>query len=134
MAFIHGKNAEVTVATQDISQYLDSADLSIDVDSADASTFGNDWKANKIGQAGAKLDLGGKYDSTATTGPIDVLDALRTAAAEVVFYPQGNTTGRHSYTGNFILTSLATSAPVGGIVAFKASLMADGTVTKAAVA
>lgn len=133
MAFIHGKNAEVLVGSDDISVYLESADLSIDTDAADISVFGSDWKGSQPGQSSGKLDLAGKYDATATTGPIDVLDALRAAPGEVTFYPQGNAVGRHKYVGNFHLTNLTASSPVGGIVAFKASLVSDGAIVKSAV-
>lgn len=131
--FIHGKNAEIEIVGVTCSAYFDSIDLSIETDTADASVFGMAWKQNVAGQSSATLELSGKYDSTENNGPIDLLEGLRSTPGEVVVYPQGNVAGRHSYTGDFLLTSLAVSAPVGGIVAFTASLVSNGEVVKGTV-
>lgn len=135
MAFRHGKYAEITVNSNDLSAFCDSAELSIDVDTAETSTFGSDWKTHLAGLAGGTIELSGNYDPTATTGPAAVLMALIGAAAfPVVLFPGGDVTGQRSHTFNAILTSYSESSPVGDKVTFSASLLADGEITTAAVA
>lgn len=130
MAFRHGKYAEITINSHDLSDYADSADFSVDIDTAETSTFGGTWKQSLAGMAGGKLDLAGLYDPTATTGPAAVLSSLIGADPfPVVVYPGGNSTGQVSRTFDAILTSYAESSPVGGAVTWKASLVANGEVT-----
>lgn len=130
MAFRHGRFAEITIAANDLSDYCDTADLSIDVDTSDTSTFGSTWKTAITGMAGATVDLGGNYDPTATTGPAAVLTGLigdDPFAVEV--FPGGDVTGQASRTFNAILTSYKESSPVGDKVTFSASLLVTGAVT-----
>ena len=130
MAFRHGRYAEITVNSVDLSIFCNSADLGIDVDTADTSTFTATWKTALAGLAGGKLDLKGDYDPTGTTGPADVFQGLIGADPfAVVVYPGGNTSGQGSRAFNAILTSYAESSPVGGVVTFSASLLITGAVT-----
>ena len=134
MAFRHGKNAELTVNSKALTDFADSVDLKIDVDTADTSVFGLDWKTAIPGMAGANLDGSGNYDPTATTGPQAVLTALIGAAEfPVVWYPGGNSTGQISHTFNALLTSYSESSPAGGKVTFKFSLLASGADTVATI-
>lgn len=135
MAFIHGKHAEVTVGGTSLSAYCDSAELSIDIDSAETTTFGNDWKTQLAGLAGASLSLGGNFDATATVGPAAVfISKIGTASFPVVYYPGGNDAGQISHSFNAVLTGYSESSPVGDKVTFKADLLVDGEVTTATVA
>jgi predicted secreted protein len=134
MAFRHGRLAEITVNTKALSTFCESADLSIDVDTADTSTFTSTWKTALAGLAGGKVDLKGFYDPTATTGPAAVLTALiGTAPFAVLVYPGGNTSGQVSRGFNAILTSYSEGSPVGDKVTFSASLLVTGAITFAAI-
>jgi hypothetical protein len=130
MAARHGRLAEITVATKSLTAYCNSLDLSIDVDTADKSVFGVAYKNSEPGQYGGTLSLKGNYDPTATVGPAVVLSALIGAAAfAVLYYPGGNVAGQRLWTFNALLTSYKESSPVGGLVSFEASLLADGAIT-----
>ena len=131
MAFRHGKNAQITINTKDLSAFADSLDLAIDVDTADTTTFGSTWKSAIAGLVGAKLDLSGAFDPTVTTGPADVLMSCITGgvAVAVVHKPGGTLTGQRTNSFNAIVTSYAESSPVGGRVGFKAGLLVTGAVT-----
>lgn len=134
MAFRHGKFAEISVNSVDLSAFCDSAELSIDVDTAETSTFGDTYKSHLAGLAGATIELSGNYDPTAVSGPSAVLMALIGAAAfPVEYHPGGNTAGQREHTFNAILTSYSESSPVGDKVTFSASLLVDGAVTTGAV-
>lgn len=130
MAFRHGKYAEVTVNSVDLSSFSDSVELSIDVDTAETSTFGVDWKTHIPGLAGATVELTGNYDPTATTGPASALSALIGAAPFAVeVHPGGDVNGQIEHTFNAILTNYSESSPVGDKVTFSASLLVTGAVT-----
>lgn len=134
MAFRHGRFAEITVNAKALSTFCDSADMSIDVDTSDTSTFLSTWKSAIPGLAGATVDLSGDYDPTATTGPDAVLSALIGADAfPVVLYPGGNVAGQISRTFNAILKSYKTGSKVGDKVTFSASLLVTGVVSTATV-
>jgi hypothetical protein len=131
MAFRHGKNAVVTVNAVDLSTFCDNLDLAIDVDTADTTTFGSSWKSALAGVAGAKLDLSGDYDPTASTGPASAIWACITGGVPVaiVHKPGGTASGQRTNSFNGIITNYTESSPVGGIVTFKASILATGAVT-----
>lgn len=134
MAFRHGKWAEITVDGDDLSAFCDSADISIDVDTAETSTFGSSWKTHLAGLAGGEVELAGNYDPTASTGPAAVLMALIGGdAVPIVLYPGGNVSGQRSHTFDAILTNYSESSAVGDKVTFSATLLADGQIVTAAV-
>jgi predicted secreted protein len=135
VAFRHGKNAAVTVDAVDLSAFCDDLSLSTSKDTADTTTFGNDWRTNLAGLRGATFDLSGNYDPTASTGPAAVLfEALDSDdPVAVEYYPGGNTSGQLVYTFDAIVTSYEEAAPVGDKVTFSASLTVTGAVTQGEV-
>lgn len=129
MAFVHGKAAEITVNSVNLSTFCDSADLSIDIDTADTSTFGSTWKTALAGLAGGELSIEGQFDPTTTTGPASALKALIGTAPFAVIYEPGGAAVNQSRTFNAILTNYSESSPVGDIVSFSAGLQITGAVT-----
>ena len=129
MAFKHGKTAEITVNAVVLSTFCDSADLAIDIDTADTSTFGSSWKTALAGLAGGKLDLKGKFDPTTTSGPASALTALIGAAPFAVIYEPGGAASNQHRQFNALLTGYAESSPVNGTVDFTAGLLVTGAVT-----
>ena len=131
MPFRHGKNAQVYVGTNEISSYLDTADKSTDVDTAETTTFGKNWKTYLAGLIGNTLSLSGSYDGTATTGPAAIFETCiaNGTAWPIKYFPGGSATGQRQHSFNALITNYSESAPVGDKVTFSASLLADGTVT-----
>jgi hypothetical protein len=63
MALKHGRNARIYFTGTDLSSYLHSADLTVDVDNADSTTFVNSgWRSNLAGQAGSTMSFEGYHD------------------------------------------------------------------------
>jgi hypothetical protein len=131
MAFRHGRFAEITVNAVALSAFCNSADFSIDVDTADTTTFGSTWKSAIAGIPGAKLELAGDYDGTTGTGPGAVLEACIAGGVPVaiIVKPGGTLAGQRTHTFNGLVTSYAESSPVGGAITFKSSILATGAVT-----
>src|SRR5512146_1198922 len=62
MAFKHGKNTAVWYGSTDFSTYFNSLDTSVDIDTADTTTYQASWKTALPGAAGGGVELGGLYD------------------------------------------------------------------------
>lgn len=134
MSFRHAKYAEISVNANLLRAFCDAYDLSIDVDTAETTTYSATWKTYLPGIAGATFEIGGKYDPTATTGPVAVLTGLIGADPfAVIGYPGGNTAGQIQHQFNAIITSYKESSPMSGPVAFKASMIATGAVTSTVI-
>lgn len=134
MAFRHGRFAEITVDTTALSLFCDTADLNVDVDTSDVTTFTKSWHVAIAGLAGGKLEIKGSYDPTATTGPAAKLTSLIQAAAfPVVVEPGGNLTGQARRSFNAILQSYKESSPVADKITFSATLLVSDAITFAVI-
>ena len=137
MAFKHGRLAEVTVATKALSLFVDTADIDINIDTAETTVFTNTYKTYLAGLAGATLTLSGSWDPTVTTGPASVLFAqiaLNQAGTvtAVIFYPAGNNAGQGtSHTFNALLSNYKESSKTTDKVSFSCSLLVTGVDTVA---
>lgn len=131
MPFRHGRFAQVFIGTNEISSFLDTADKSTDVDTAETTTFGKGWKTYLAGLAGSTLSLAGSYDGTNTTGPAAILETCIAGgtAWPIKYFPGGSASGQRQHTFNAFVTNYSESAPVADKVTFSAELLADGTVT-----
>jgi hypothetical protein len=131
MAAKHGKAAQVYIGTNEISSYLNQADKSTDVDTAETTTFGKNWKEYLAGLIGTTLSLGGLYDGTATTGPAAIMESCITGgtAWPIKFFPGGSATGQRQHSFNAFVTNYSESSPVGDAVSWSGELLASGTVT-----
>ena len=126
MAFKHGKATSVYLGAVDLSAYLNSADLSVDVDTGDSTTFHASWKSAIPGIPGAAVDLGGLYDPDEASLPT-LLQSL--VPGNLTYCPAGDSAiGNEARLVSAIDTSYKESSPVGGLVAVSASLQATGTV------
>ena len=127
MAFRHGKNAALTLDSKALATFMTSLDTSWDLDTADTTTFAATWKSALAGVPGGKLEAAGFYDPTATTGPAAILWALFTGAVPVtgLVYPGGTAIGQRLWTitSGCLVTAYSESSPVGGIVAWKSSIL-----------
>lgn len=131
MAAKHGKASQVYVGTNEISSYLDQADKSTDVDTAETTTFGRNWKTYLAGLIGSTLSVSGSYDGTATTGPAAIFETCiaNGTAWPIKYFPGGSASGQRQHSFNALVTNYSESSPVGDKVTFSAELLADGTVT-----
>ena len=136
MAKGHGKDQYLAVedsagvTLRDISPYIDSADFDRNVDMADATTVGLEDKVFLPGLSGAGLEIGGKYDDAAVTGPHIVLggDLATKALVGWEFGPLGNAAGKPKYSGNGYVERFRVSAPLEGVVKFSSTIRVDGPV------
>lgn len=133
MAFKHGRAAQVFIGTAELTAFLDQADKSTDVDTAETTVFGNGWKTYLAGLIGATLSISGSYDGTATTGPAALMEtAIANGTAWTwKFFPGGSASGQRSHSFSAFVTNYSESSPVSDKVTWSAEVLATGTVTSA---
>lgn len=126
MPFMHGRATHVYFGGADLSPYLNAADVSVDTDRADVTAFGTTWRASITGDASAKASLAGYYDPTA----IDLESAITGTGNDLLTVCNGGGTAIGDPARLLIVnsSSVATSAPVGGVVAIKWDAEANGAV------
>ena len=126
MTAYHGKSASVWLGSLNLSPYLNTVDLSTDLDTADTTAFGATWKTALAGAAGAKVEYGGFYDPTEASLPTLFTSAV---PGVLTYAPAGGATiGDLARLGSASHVSYAESSPVGGAVAVKGSFQAEGVV------
>jgi hypothetical protein len=137
MSFVHGKNTVFKLddsggTLRTLTSYVDSVSgLPGARKLSEVTAFGDSGEKNIPGLQSVKFTIKGHFDSTATTGPIVVLNGLRTATATASFEygPEGSTTGNIKYLGEAWLEDFSVDATVKEKVSFSASFMVDGTVS-----
>lgn len=128
----HGRSAQLTIATHDISPYVTSVSFERDNDTHDATTYGQTGHVFIGGLTNGKMTVNGLWDMTATVGSYTVFKALvvaGSASTAFVYGPAGSTTTNTKITGNFILESYTESVPVADLVTFTAVMQITGAVT-----
>ena len=129
MAFKHGKSTTVLLGAKDLSPFLNAADFSVDVDTADTTVFGSTWKSSLAGQASSKSDFAGLYDPT-LTDLVTLIGVDAGPAGTVLTYaPAGALAiGDLARLVSVAETGYAESSPVGGMVAAKYQVIGSGAV------
>jgi hypothetical protein len=130
MAFVHGRLAEFTVNSVVLSTFCDELTISVEVDTAETTTFGDAWKKFIAGTAGGTLDIGGSWDPTTTTGPASAIYGIIAGGVAVTFIAEpGGAAVNQSRTGSCICTAYEETSSVDDKVAFTASFQVTGAIT-----
>lgn len=132
----HGKDTYFAVedsagtTLRDLSTYLTSCDVSRGNDTHDDTTFGKDGHTWRGGLTNGTITINGLYDKTATTGPDAVLKSLVGHEVPVAweYGAEGDTAGLPKESGECVLSSYDTSAPVADLVSFSASFNISGPI------
>lgn len=125
MAPVHGRLTTVLFNEFDESPYLDNADLSVDVDTGETTTFGKGWKTFLAGLVGATYGFTGKYDP----GNVEPRTELGNDSGVLTVCPGGGATvGDRCRLAPITATSYVETSPVGDVVTFGWDTLAEGTV------
>jgi hypothetical protein len=131
--FAHGKSAVFKIndgsTLRDISNVVNSSSLSRSAETAEVTALGNNSKAYIPGLKDATISIEGMADVTVS----GYLDGILGTSTTWEFYPAGTAAGQVKYSGSGILTSLETSAEVGGAVSVSGEVQVTGDVTRATV-
>jgi hypothetical protein len=123
MAFAHGSKCELWLNGADVSPYFRSADVSFDVDSAEATTFRSDWKMYEVGTAGAAVDAEGLYDPAQVPDLEGLLQV--TPGSVLTVGPAGLRAGDRARLLSALTSAFAESAAIGDVVSIAWSTIAD---------
>jgi hypothetical protein len=134
MAFKHGKDTVVKVATKDLSAYTDSSELNQSADSHDTTTYGNNSHRKAGGLKDGKFTMSGTYESTAVTGPRAALQPLLSTTVAVIRQPEGTGTGKPQDAFSAVLVGYVETNPVADMIKWSAEFELDGDVNSAAQA
>jgi hypothetical protein len=129
----HGKGIRVLFNQYDMSQFLNQADASTTVDTAEDTSFGDTWKSYIAGLHDGTLSLSGFFDAVANGVDATFQAALGTGSTLVSVLWTGNTVPGRGVLTRAIQTSYDVSAPVGDVVSAAAEIQADGGVWHADV-
>jgi hypothetical protein len=135
---VHGKKSYFAIedsaaaVLRNIGVHCDSITLDRDLDMADSTTIGQEAKTFVPGLDGAEIQLGGKFDSLAVTGPDPVLAGDFAAKVQVGFEygPEGNAAAAVKYSGECYVSKYQVSTPLEGVVKFSATITITGAVTR----
>lgn len=135
MPFVHGKEAQIFLTDsggteREMTSYANSVSFSRDVDTAEATTFGDDDKVYVVGLRDATFSIEGRHDATADGYLAGLLGGT---ARPWAFCPQGSAASRVKYSGSAICTGYETSSDLGDTVMFSAEFQVSGAVTRAVI-
>lgn len=126
MPFKHAKSTTVLLGTVNLSPYLTSVELAVDLDTADTTVFGATWKTAVAGTPSAKVDFAGYYDPAESSLP--ALLATGTPGVLTFSPGAGAAIGDDARLVSALDVGYAESVPVGGVVGTKGTFTADGAV------
>lgn len=135
MAFVHGKDAVFKInngSLRDLTAFTDNIEMTDSTEMGETTVMSLEDKTFISGLSEATFSCSGKYDSTVTTGPDDVLFSLKgddTARAFELGF-EGGTAGKVKYSGSCFMTQYVRTAPVGDVVTWTADFQITGVVTR----
>lgn len=132
MAFVHGKNTVITVATADLSTYTDSSEFGRTADSHDVTTYGNSAHRKAGGLLDGTFKMSGTYDNTASVGPRAKLEPLLGTICAIVRKPDGTGSSKAMDDFDGLLVSFVETSPVADMVKWSAEFEVDGDVDSTA--
>lgn len=133
MAFVHGKNAFVSLAAMDLSPFCNSVEMKGSADSHDTTTFGKSSHTFAGGLKNGTASLKGMYDNS-VTGPRTIVQPLLGTVVALIYQPEGVGTGKPTDTVNVVVTAYEESVAVADMVMWSAECqLSDDVVTTSQV-
>lgn len=127
----HGFEAAVVIDGIDISAYLTSANLKTSGRPLERQRVRRaPWVEVVPGSLSGTFDIAGLFDASDPNAPVRTLPALADSGAtvSVSYYPTGNASGEVKRDFAAVFASYTETSPVGGLVAFAATLAVNGAI------
>lgn len=128
MAFVHGRNTVVKVATKDISPYCKSSTLEITPDIHETTGYGSANKTKQGGLIDGKFSVSGTYDNTASTGPGASIRPLIGTTAAIIRQMEGTGTGKPQDAFSAVVGKYVETDPVDDMVTWSCDFEITGAV------
>jgi hypothetical protein len=129
MGYQHGRATIVTVATKDLSAWMDTSQLDREADVHQTTSYGDDDHTNQGGIRKATFTCGGTYDNTIATSPRGALVAEVGATLAIVRKPEGTGTGKPNEAFSAVLSKYTETNPVADMVKWQADFTVTGPIT-----
>lgn len=131
MALVHGKNTEITLDGDDLTDWADTSELTMEADEHVTTTYGSaqssNAHSNKGGLRKGGLTMGGLYE-TGATGPAAIIKPLIGTNVVLTRKVEGTGTGKPLETVTVHVKDYKETAPVADYVRWTASCTFDGWV------
>lgn len=128
MAFVHGKGTSVMLNAFDVSAFLNSADQTITVETAETTTFGSSAKSYITGLRDGTVSVGGFYDGSASAVDEVLSSAIGSSSDSVLSVAdEGMTVGGRALVAQAIDTSYQITGAVGDAVTVSAEFQVEGS-------
>lgn len=127
----HGKNVEITVDADDLTDYSDTCEMNYGSDVHQTTTYGSAQASNAHAQKGGlrtgDASIGGLYEKGAL-GPAAILKPLYGTNVVFTYKPEGTGTGLPLETVTVVVGEYKETSPVADYVRWTAKLTFDGAV------
>lgn len=134
MAKIHGKDVYLRVGGNVIDSDGNSATLDISVDTAEITSYGDDFKGYLEGVADFTLSADFFFEPTEAHAADVAFDQIGSGPVAVTYCPEGNAKPDSiRYYGNMDVTRKGVTSPVGGAATLSLSFQGTGSLTKGVV-
>ena len=124
--FRHGKATRVLIHATDMSEFLNEVTATVEIETAETTTFTADDKTYITGLGDGTMSLSGLFDSTA--GAIDPVLRGRIGVEQmpVTVYPSGLALGNPAIVSGGEITSYETTSPVADVVSVSVEVQSSG--------
>ena len=119
MARTHGKDTEITIFGDDLTQYTNASDLERSADSSDTTTYGAEHHRHEGGLKDGTFKCSGFYEVGAN-GPHQTLAAAVGTVGEIIRKVEGTGSGKPTETWDALLVKYTESSPVAEFVQWSA--------------
>lgn len=127
MAFVHGRDAVVTLNATDLSTFTSKVEFDREAEAHDTTAFGKDSKTYAGGLKDCKISLEGTYDN-GVSGPEAVIQPLLGTTVAFIYKPEGAGAGLPIRTVNVVVTKYKESTEVADMIKWTAELQCSDDV------
>lgn len=129
MAFIHGKNAVVSLDGTDLSAFINNVAFNQSADSHDVTCLGAVGHAYAAGLTDGTCTISGIYDDGAAGPAAEIRPLVGGANVTLLYKPEGTGAGKIQNSASVQVKTYNETAPVAEMVSWEAELQISGAVT-----
>lgn len=121
MAFVHGKDTEITLGGDDLSAFANSSDLTDKADKHDVTTYGKQRHVYQGGLGDGEANISGIYDNGAA-GPREIIKPLIGTVVTLIRRPEGTGAGLPQDVVDVLVEEYVETNPVADMISWSVKL------------
>ena len=130
MAGAGGNNAELTIDGVSIKTVSKNIKLGVKSNTGNYVVFGSQWEKSVSTANSWEISADAVLD---TPNVLSTLLGKIDSSVALIFYPEGNVSGKKYYSGTAVVTSLDYDAPADDLIGVSIALKGNGALTEATV-